>query len=66
MNIVNICFGVLAVLITMVALFQIYRLHAAQPQVAGYGSQTMCPSCGSITARSKEHCLHCGEPLRVQ
>jgi uncharacterized OB-fold protein len=50
----------------MVALFQIYRLHAAQPQVAGYGSQTMCPSCGSITARSKEHCLHCGEPLRVQ
>jgi hypothetical protein len=63
-NVINICFGLFFVLISVVALLRLYKLHVAEPRVAGYGSQTMCPSCGSITARSKAHCLHCGKPLR--
>lgn len=64
MNTINICFGVFVVLISMVALFRLYRIRVAHPHIEGYGSQTMCSSCGSITARSKAHCLHCGKPLR--
>jgi hypothetical protein len=66
MNAVNICFGVFVVLISMVALIRLYRLYVAEPHVAGYRSQTMCPFCGAITARSKAHCLHCGKPLLDQ
>ena len=32
-------------------------------QIAAYGSQRMCQSCGMITARSKPFCLECGELL---
>lgn len=64
MNTINICFGVFVVLISMVSLFRLYRIRMAPPHVAVYGSQTMCPSCGSITARSKAKCLHCGKRLR--
>ena len=32
-------------------------------QIAVYGSQRMCRSCGAITARSKPFCLECGELL---
>jgi len=34
-----------------------------RPQIAGFGSQRMCPSCGSITSRSKAFCLECGKSL---
>jgi len=30
------------------------------PEIAGYGSQRMCRSCGAITACSKPFCLECG------
>ena len=33
------------------------------PQIAVYGSQRMCRSCGAITARAKPFCLECGELL---
>ena len=35
------------------------------PQIAAYGSQTMCPSCGLITSRIEECCLECRQPLRT-
>ena len=36
------------------------------PQIAVYGSQRMCRSCGAITALSKPFCLECGELLLEQ
>jgi hypothetical protein len=32
-----------------------------KPQIAGFGSQRMCPSCGLITSHSKAFCLECGK-----
>ena len=34
-----------------------------KPQMAGFGSQRMCPACGLITSRSKVFCLECGKPF---
>jgi hypothetical protein len=34
-----------------------------RPQIAAYGSQRMCRSCGAITACSKPFCLECGALL---
>jgi hypothetical protein len=48
MNTINICFGVFVVLISMVALFRLYRIRMAQPHIAGHRSQTICSSRGSI------------------
>jgi hypothetical protein len=33
------------------------------PNIAAYGSQRMCRSCGAITACSKPFCLECGALL---
>jgi hypothetical protein len=33
------------------------------PNIAAYGLQRMCRSCGAITARSKPFCLECGALL---
>ena len=33
------------------------RCIRLKPQIAGFGSLRMCPSCGLITSRSKEFCL---------
>src|SRR5207253_11182970 len=38
-------------------------IRLKQPQIPGFGSQRMCPSCGLITSRSKAFCLECGKPL---
>ena len=35
------------------------------PEIAAYGSQRMCRSCGAITACSKPFCLECGALLPV-
>ena len=59
MNAINASFGVLA-LFTIV-LF--YKLRKLKPQIAGYGTQTICPSCGLITSRLKACCLECGKSL---
>jgi len=39
------------------------RFIRLKPQIAGFGSQRMCPSCGLITSRSKTFCLECGKPF---
>jgi len=39
------------------------RSFEVHPQIAVYGSQRMCRSCGAITPRSKPFCLECGELL---
>jgi predicted amidophosphoribosyltransferase len=37
------------------------RHITVKPQIARFGPQRMCPSCGLITSRSKEFCLECGK-----
>jgi len=64
MDLSTIWIGAFVALISMVAMYRIYRMRTVRMQVASYRSQTMCPSCGSITARYKVSCLHCGKPLR--
>jgi len=60
MNTTSIFFGLLVVLFAILLLYKIRKL---KPQIAGYGSQRMCPSCGLITSRLKAHCLECGKSL---
>ena len=60
MNATSISLGLLIVLFTIL-LFD--RMRKLKPQVAGYGSQRMCPSCGLITSRLKASCLECGKPF---
>jgi predicted amidophosphoribosyltransferase len=52
----------LSLLIALFAILLLYRRRKL-PQIAGYGSQRMCPSCGLITSRLKACCLECGKPL---
>ena len=40
------------------------RFIRLKPQIAGFGSQRMCRSCGLITSGLKTFCLECGRPLR--
>jgi predicted amidophosphoribosyltransferase len=60
MNATSFSFGLLIVLFTI---FLLHRMHKLKPQIAGYGSQRMCPSCGLITSRLKPCCLECGKSL---
>jgi hypothetical protein len=59
MNAISISVGLL---IALVAVLVFYRMRKL-PQIAGYGSQRMCPSCGLITSRLKACCLECGKSL---
>ncbi len=52
-----------ALLIVLFTILLLHRMHKPTPRVAGYGSQTMCPSCGLITSRLKACCLECGKSL---
>ena len=52
----------LSLLIALFAILLLYRRRKL-PQIAGYGSQRMCPSCGLITSRLKACCLECGQSL---
>ena len=60
MGIASISLGLLIVLFTILLLLSLRKLR---PQVTGYGSQRMCPSCGLITSRLKANCLECGKPF---
>jgi hypothetical protein len=60
MNATSISFGLLIVLFTILLLHWMRRL---KPQLAGFQSQRMCPSCGLITSRLKASCLECGKPF---
>jgi hypothetical protein len=58
MTTISVSFGL------MIVLFAILRLHEIRrrkPQIAGYGSQRVCPSCGLITPRLKASCMECGK-----
>ena len=51
-------------LIALFAILLVYKTRSRlKPQIAGFGSQRMCPSCGFITSRLKERCLECGKSL---
>jgi hypothetical protein len=39
----------------------IYGVRRRKPQIAGFRSQRMCPSCGLITPRLRTGCLECGK-----
>ena len=52
----------LSLLIALFAILVLYRRRKL-PQISGYGSQRMCPSCGLITSRLKACCLECGKAL---
>ena len=58
MSATSIFFGLLLVLFTIL---MFYRMRRLKPQIVGFGSQRMCPSCGLITSRSKARCLECGK-----
>jgi ribosomal protein S27AE len=60
--------AVFVAVISLAAILRLYRIRRTKlnlaMEVALYGSQTMCPTCGSITAREKAYCLHCGKRVR--
>jgi len=60
MNAIGIIVGALAVMFVAV---MVYRTRRLRPQMAGYGSQRMCPACGLITPRAKAVCLECGKMI---
>ena len=64
----DIGFAIFVVLISLVAIVRLYRIRRTKMnlpiEAARYGSQLICPACGSITARAKAYCLHCGKRLR--
>ena len=60
MNATSVSFGLL---VALFAILLLYKIRKLKPQVAGYGSQRMCPSCGLITSRLKACCLECGQSL---
>jgi hypothetical protein len=60
MSAISISFSLLLALFTILLL---YRMRTLKPQIAGFGSQRMCPSCGLITSRLKACCLECGQSL---
>jgi len=54
-------FGLFIVVLTILLLLR--KMRQTKPEIAGYGSQRMCPSCGLITSRLKASCLECGKCL---
>ena len=62
MSITSVFFGLV---IALFAILLFYKTRRLKPQIAGFGSQRMCPSCGLITSRLKARCLECGKSLTV-
>jgi hypothetical protein len=60
MSATSIFIGLLIVLFTILLL---HGMRKAKAEVAGSGSQRMCPNCGLITSRLKARCLECEEPF---
>jgi hypothetical protein len=60
MNAASIFLGLLIVLFMILLLHWMRKL---KPQIAGFQSQRMCPSCGLITSRLKASGLECGKPF---
>ena len=59
MSAISISVGLLIALLAILVFYRVRKL----PQIAAYGSQRMCPSCGLITSRLKACCLECGQSL---
>jgi hypothetical protein len=59
MGAISISFGLLIALVGVLVFYRMRKL----PQIAGYGSQRMCPACGLITSRLEASCLECGKSL---
>jgi hypothetical protein len=53
----------LVLLIVLLTILLVHWMPRLKPQLAGFQSQRMCPSCGLITSRLKARCLECGKPL---
>ena len=53
----------LGLLIVLFVILLLQRMRTLKPQIAGFRSQRMCPSCGLITSRPRERCLECGKPF---
>lgn len=62
MNATSIVIGPLIVLLTILLA---HWMRGLKPQLVGFQSQRMCPSCGLITSRSKASCLECGKPFSI-
>ena len=60
MSATSIFFGLLIVVFLTLLLHWVRKL---KPEIAGYGTQRMCPSCGLITSRLKACCMECGKSL---
>jgi hypothetical protein len=60
MSAISISYALLIALFTIPPLYRVCRL---KPQLAGFRSQRMCPSCGLIASRLKTCCLKCGKSL---
>ena len=60
MNATGVAFGWL---VALLAILLLYKIRKPKGQIAEYGSQRMCPSCGLITSRLKARCLECGQSL---
>ena len=58
MHTTSIFFGLLILLFMILLRRWMRRLN---PQLAGFQSQRMCPSCGLITSRLKASCVECGK-----
>jgi hypothetical protein len=58
MTAISVSFGLMIVLF---AILRVHEIRRRKPQIAGYGSQRMCPACGWITSRFKARCLECGK-----
>jgi uncharacterized paraquat-inducible protein A len=61
----TVCLSVFVALISMVAMFRIFKLKTFRLKEASYRSQTMCHACHAITSRAEANCLRCGKPLRT-
>jgi predicted amidophosphoribosyltransferase len=55
----------LVLLIALLTILLAHWMRRLKPQLSGFQSQRMCPSCGLITSRLKARCLKCGKPLSV-
>jgi hypothetical protein len=53
----------LGLLIVLFMTLLLQWMRKSKLQVAGFGSQRMCPNCGLITSRLKARCLECGKPF---
>jgi hypothetical protein len=60
MNALDVFIGLLIGLLVIALLYTTRKLKTRR---GAFGTQSMCPACGSITSRLKTCCLECGKLL---